>query len=138
MEALHPSLWRASQLGRVGGRVQPSGFAALDAVLPGGGWPAGVLTELLLPHPGVGEWRLLAPALAALQRAGATDGRAPPHSVMLFDPPARPCAWTLAALGLVLPQLLVVQGNGAGAAAARRLPGRAPRDVGRRLPGADL
>jgi protein ImuA len=33
--------------------------------LPGGGWPQGVVTELLLPHPGVGELRLLAPALAA-------------------------------------------------------------------------
>jgi acetyl esterase/lipase len=29
------------------------------------------LTELLLPHPGLGELRLLAPALAAVQARGA-------------------------------------------------------------------
>jgi protein ImuA len=137
LTALHPSLWRASHRGRAGGRVWPSGFDALDAVLPGGGWPAGALTELLLPHPGVGEWRLLAPALAALQRAGAADGSAPPRGVMLFDPPARPCAWTLGALGLVLPQLLVVA-PGATPAPSRRPPGRGRADVARRLPAADL
>jgi protein ImuA len=54
--------------GRTQQAVLASGHAALDAQLPGGGWPVGALTELLLPHPGVGELRLLAPALAALQR----------------------------------------------------------------------
>lgn len=73
--ALHPALWRASQLGRPGREIAwATGFAALDGVLPGGGWPAGALTELLLPHPGVGEWRLLAPVLAAVQRGGAGRG----------------------------------------------------------------
>ena len=57
-----------------------SGFAALDAELPDGGWPRRVLSELLLPHPGVGEIRLLAPPLVAAQRAG--------RPVMIFDPPA--------------------------------------------------
>lgn len=75
--ALHPALWRASQLGRPGREIAwTTGFAALDAVLPGGGWPAGALTELLLPHPGVGEWRLLAPVLAAVQRGGSGRGMA--------------------------------------------------------------
>lgn len=100
-EQLHPALWRAHQVGRQRGVVQPSGFAELDAELPGGGWPARALTELLLPHPGIGELRLLAPALAALQREG--------RSVMLFDPPAAPCGWTLAALGLDLRHLVLVQ-----------------------------
>jgi protein ImuA len=128
---LHPALWRADQLGRAAGAGRPTGFAALDAVLPGGGWPAGALTELLLPHPGVGEWRLLAPALAAVQQGRAGEG---PRSVMLFDPPAEPCAWTLGALGLDLRALVVVQGAAPGA------PRRAPRGragVGAPLPGAD-
>lgn len=97
----HPALWRAHQVARARDAVQPSGFAPLDAELPGGGWPSRALTELLLPHPGVGEVRLLAPALAAVQRAG--------RPLMLFDPPALPCAWTLAALGLDLAQLVVVR-----------------------------
>jgi protein ImuA len=63
--ALHPALWRGHQLGHGAGRALASGFAELDAELPGGGWPRRVLTELLLAHPGVGEIRLLALCLAA-------------------------------------------------------------------------
>lgn len=98
--ALHPALWHAHQLARPGGSVRPSRFAELDAVLPGGGWPTQALTELLLPHPGLGELRLLAPVLAAVQGAG--------HSLMWFDPPAAPCAWALGALGIDTAQLVVV------------------------------
>jgi protein ImuA len=60
-ESLHPALWRAHQVARPHEVVLPSGHADLDTQLPGGGWPARVLTELLLPHAGVGELRLLAP-----------------------------------------------------------------------------
>ena len=100
-EDLHPALWRAHQVGQSREAVFASGHAELDAVLPGGGWPARALTELLLPHPGIGEWRLLAPALAALQ--------AQQRGVMLFDPPAVPFAWALAACGLDVQQLYVVR-----------------------------
>ncbi len=48
---------------------QPTGHAALDALLPGGGWPEASLTELLLAADGVGELRLLLPTLARLTRA---------------------------------------------------------------------
>ncbi len=99
-ESLHPSLWRAHQLGRSADNTLPSGFALLDAQLPGGGWPRRVLTELLLPHPGIGEIRLLAHALAATQRAG--------RLVMLFDPPAVVSAPALLELGLDVDQLLVI------------------------------
>lgn len=98
---LHPALWLGHQLGRAAGAGVPSGFAALDRQLPGGGWPRRTLTELLLLHPGVGEVRLLAPSLAAAQRSG--------RLVMLFDPPAQLSAWALAQLGLDVGQLLVVQ-----------------------------
>ena len=98
---LHPALWLGHQLGRARGDGVASGFAELDAQLPGGGWPRRALTELLLPQPGIGEIRLLAPGLAAAQR----DGRL----VMLFDPPAQLSAWALAQLGLDVAQLLVVQ-----------------------------
>ena len=99
-ETLHPMLWLGHQLGRSAEQPVSSGFHALDAQLPGGGWPRKALTELLLPHPGVGEIRLLAPCLAALQRAG--------RLVMLFDPPAALAATALAALGLEVEQLLVI------------------------------
>lgn len=100
LEQLHPALWRAHQMGAPRDAGLSSGFAELDAQLPGGGWPARALTELLLPHAGIGEMRLLAPALVAVQRGG--------RCVLLFDPPALPHAWTLAALGLDLRQLVLV------------------------------
>ncbi|MFY9509653.1 MAG: translesion DNA synthesis-associated protein ImuA, partial [Rubrivivax sp.] len=104
-EDLHPALWRAHQLGRSRGVTVASGYTELDAVLPGGGWPAGSLSELLLPHAGLGELRLLAPALAAVQ--------AQQRDVMLFDPPAQPCAWVCKACGLDLQQLYVVHSRAA-------------------------
>jgi protein ImuA len=115
LEGLHPALWRAHQLGRQHLAGLASGFEALDAQLPGGGWPPGVLTELLLPHEGLGELRLLAPVLAAVQ--------AQQRCVMCFDPPAALCAWALAALGLDLQRLVVLQARQPLKGAARaRLP----------------
>jgi protein ImuA len=105
-ETLHPALWLGHQLGRPAAQTLASGFAALDAELPGGGWPRRALSELLLPHPGVGEIRLLAPALVATQRAG--------HLVMVFDPPAALSAAALAALGFELAELLVVHSRTSG------------------------
>ncbi|HSN31507.1 MAG TPA: hypothetical protein VLU41_02395, partial [Ideonella sp.] len=99
-EVLHPALWRAHQLGRHAEQALPSGYPALDGQLPGGGWPRRVLTELLLPHPGVGEIRLLAASLAAVLRAG--------RLVMLFDPPAALSGWSLLQLDIDPQQLLVV------------------------------
>lgn len=117
----HPLLWRAHQLGRADAPAVPTGFSELDAELPGGGWPHRALTELLLPHAGVGEMRLLAPALAGIAGRG--------RCVMLFDPPAALSGWVLGQLGVDVQQLLVVYGReGArGAAVLRRI-----------LPSADL
>lgn len=119
LETLHPALWRASQLGWSCQAGLASGFAQLDAVLPGGGWPARALTELLLPHPGVGELRLVAPVLAAVQ------GRE--RCVLWFDPPGQPSPWALEALGVRTRQLVVVRSR-------VLLKGRARE----RLPAADL
>ncbi len=138
--ALHPSLWRASQLGGVRRRVTASGFELLDAELPGGGWPHGELTELLLAQPGIGELRLLAPALAAVAQAGGGD-TAPPGSrcVMLFDPPAVLSAWALQQQGLDSRHWLVVHSRAVPSAESARH--GAPRGANRLaplLPAADL
>ncbi|MCB2044207.1 MAG: translesion DNA synthesis-associated protein ImuA [Rhodoferax sp.] len=61
----NPDIWRAAALARPAGRALPSGHAALDAQLPGGGWPVGALVEILQAHSAQNEWRLLLPALAA-------------------------------------------------------------------------
>ncbi len=103
LEHLHPALWRAHQLGRGRDAVQASGYAALDAQLPGGGWPQRAITELLLAGPGWGEIRLLAPALAKVGAAG--------RGVLLLGPPADPCAEAMEQLGLDLRRCVVIRGD---------------------------
>ena len=98
-ETLHPALWLGHQLGRQGDDAVSSGFASLDTALPGHGWPKRCLSELLVPHPGIGEMRLIAPSLSATQTR---------RVVMLFDPPLQLQSSVLASLGLDLDQLLIV------------------------------
>lgn len=93
---MHPSLWRASQLARSSTRCVDTGHAALSAQLPGGGWPAGALVDLLLQQPGIGEMRLLRPALAEVAA----------RRIVLLQPPHPPQALALAALGVPPSQLI--------------------------------
>jgi protein ImuA len=65
-ESIHPSLWLGSQLASGRANVVPCGFENLAAELPGGGWPRGALTDVLVQQAGVGELRLLLPALRAV------------------------------------------------------------------------
>src|SRR6478752_821330 len=99
----HPRIWRGSALAG-GVPTVPTGFAELDAELPGGGWPAGGLTELLVPTKGIGELGLLMPALARLTCAG--------KKVVWLAPPYLPYAPALAAAGIDLPHLALVRAAG--------------------------
>lgn len=83
------------------GAVRASGHAALDAELPGGGWPCGALTELLQPQPALLEWRLLGPVARAL----AAEGR----PIVLVGPPQVPHLPGLAQCGLPASALVWVQ-----------------------------
>lgn len=75
-----PGVWHADSLGAGQGQAQPTGYAPLDAQLPGGGWPVGALTEVLQPLAGQHEWQLVLPALAqaTARRTGAVVAVAPP------------------------------------------------------------
>ncbi|MEW6464466.1 MAG: hypothetical protein AB1434_01060 [Pseudomonadota bacterium] len=95
-----PDVWRADALSAAPARVCASGHAALDAVLPGGGWPLGALVELLQQAPVQAVWRLLAPALATL------DG-----AVVLVGAPLPPFAPALEAQGLAAQRLLWVRAD---------------------------
>jgi protein ImuA len=89
-EAVHPSLWRASQLARSNSRCIDTGHLALSNLLPGGGWPTGALVDLLVQQPGIGELRLLAPALSKVAA----------RKVAVLQPPHRPQILALASMGI--------------------------------------
>src|SRR4030088_1604434 len=81
-------IWRGDSLNRAGTPTVACGFPELDAELPGGGWPAGALTEILPAHEGIGELRLLGPALAGLSQRGLRLAWiAPPHLPHAPAPP---------------------------------------------------
>ncbi|MCU0940819.1 MAG: hypothetical protein MUC86_17295, partial [Burkholderiaceae bacterium] len=113
---LERHVWRADDLPADDAALaRPSGFAALDAELPGGGWPQGQLVELLLDTPGLGELSLLAPALAAVsaeQRAcvwvlPVQAGPRPAARVTSAVP--LPYAPALRAAGIALARCMFVQ-----------------------------
>ncbi|HEX2199608.1 MAG TPA: translesion DNA synthesis-associated protein ImuA [Burkholderiales bacterium] len=98
----HP-VWRGGALSCAVPAI-PSGFAELDRELPGGGWPAAGLSEILAGREGIGELQLVLPALARLSWAG--------KRVVWIAPPHLPYAPALAAAGVDLAQLAVVQARG--------------------------
>jgi hypothetical protein len=98
----HPGIWRGEECARTAAAV-PSGFPALDACLPGSGWPEGALTELFTPVAGIGELSLLMPLCARLTQAG--------RWVVFVCAPYVPYAPGLAAAGLDLRRLLLVESS---------------------------
>jgi hypothetical protein len=97
----HPGIWRGAELARSARPGIASGFAPLDAELPGGGWPCGALTEILPQHQGIGELRLLGPALARLAAQG--------KFIAWIAPPHLPYAPALAAAGIALARIVIVK-----------------------------
>lgn len=95
-----PCLWKGRQISQAQAAL-PTGHAPLDNRLPGGGWPRGAVTELITAQPGLGEFSLLFPALAAAGQAG--------RWLLLVDPPWIPYPATLYGHGLCLERLLLVR-----------------------------
>jgi len=96
----NPAIWRGDEQARVALPSIPTGFSELDDELPGGGWPRGMVSELLTERHGIGELSLLMPALAQLSQQ---DGW-----LMLIAPPWVPYAPALAARGIRLSRVIVV------------------------------
>ncbi len=95
-------MWRASSLDYDWQKGVSTGFAELDRQLAGSGWPADGLTELLHDQPGIGEFRLLSPALARMSQTQA-------RWILLVSPPYLPYAPALAGAGIDLSRVLVVE-----------------------------
>lgn len=96
-------VWRADAVDQAVARTLDTGYAALNAVLPGGGWPQGALVEVLQAQTGLHEWGLVAPALAGLQV------QAPGQLMVLVGAPYVPFGPALGARRLDMQRLLCVQ-----------------------------
>jgi protein ImuA len=94
------SIWRADQMGSWQATAATTGYQQLDQELPGQGWPRSALIELLLQQPGIGEMRLLKPALEIIARK---------RRVALVQPPYLPQAAAWLDWGMAPEQLLWIQ-----------------------------
>ena len=93
-------IWRGNRFpARI--KAVSSGFNELDEHLPGGGWPRGALSEILMAQHGIGALRLLAPALARLSQNAK-------RWICWVAPPYIPYAPALVSAGIDLSRVLLV------------------------------
>jgi cell division inhibitor SulA/protein ImuA len=113
-------VWRLKDASAAPARpVWSTGKSALDARLPGGGWPTASLIEVLLDDTGLGEVQLFLPALVASQRGTVPSSADPAKTsdsgaldapwLVWIAPPYEPYAPALAQQGIELSRLLVVR-----------------------------
>ena len=95
-------LWRASSINADHIQHCSTGFTSLDKELPGTGWPADGVTEFLHDRAGIGELRLLAPALARMTHEQN-------RWVLFVSPPYIPYPPALAQAGIDLTRVIVSQ-----------------------------
>jgi protein ImuA len=101
---LPPQVWRGRELAQAQERTLSTGHAALDAQLPGKGWPVGNLIEVLQREAQQHVWQLAGPSLGeAMRRTG--------HPAVLVQPPYQPFGPSLCAQGMSPEQLLCVQAD---------------------------
>ena len=93
----------------------PSGHAALDAQLPGGGWPGNALVQIQQAAHSHAEWALLLPALARQARQAQQQG----GKLVLVAPPYLPFTPALQAAGIAPQRLCCVP----------QAPGRSAQDL---------
>lgn len=97
----HPNLWRGNDFAPVATPSVSTGYAELDVNLPGAGWPTGVITEIHVERPGIGELQLVMPAAAHLTQAE--------RWLVMIAPPYLPYAPALATHGVKLSRLMLIR-----------------------------
>lgn len=95
----HQLLWQGDTVWAKDSGIS-TGFSALDQALPTRGWPSNALTEMIVPYWGIGELRLLLPAMRRLNQQH--------RQIVWIAPPYLPYAPALVKAGLSLYYVLVV------------------------------
>jgi hypothetical protein len=94
-------IWRGFQNSPSTGQVVSSGFRPLDAYLPGGGWPLGALTEILIDDIAHSPLWLVLPGLLRLT--------ALKHHQIWVYPPHIPYPPALASRGINLDKTVILK-----------------------------
>lgn len=94
-----PDIWSGGQVATRHSRS--TGFRALNDRLPGHGWPLGLLVELMPMAEGIGELRLVLPALKQLCHEA--------RDIVLVRPPHVPYPPGLAQAGLPLNRIIWIE-----------------------------
>ena len=102
----NPAIWRARDLPAESQAQNglPTGFPVLDHLLYHGGWPRVALTEILCDSHGIGNMRLLMPALSSLCEEEI-------RWLAWINPPFTPYAPALVSWGIAIERLLVAYPN---------------------------
>ncbi len=95
-------VWRGKAVSQPGTAVHSSGYPGMDDLLPGGGWPAGGVVEVITASFGIGEVRLLVPLMRSLSQERK-------QWILWVAPPFQPYAPALAQLGIHIDRIVVVQ-----------------------------
>lgn len=96
-----PHVWRGRELAQAVETTVSTGHSALDAQLPGGGWPLGCLVEVMQAEAQQHVWQLFGPGVGAAIAGG--------DPAVLVHPPYQPFGPSLRAQGIAPERLICVQ-----------------------------
>ena len=96
----NPALWRMKDFGRYSPQGMTTGYPQLDSILPEQGWPKSTLVEVITPHWGIGELKLLLPLMKYM-----TEQK---RYLLWVSPPYIPYAPALVEAGVDINYLIVI------------------------------
>ena len=97
----NPRIWWAKDAGRYMMTGTATGYPELDAILPGSGWPANAIVEMVTPQWGIGELQLLLPLMRNITQQK--------RWMLWISPPYVPYAPALEHAGISMDRIIIVQ-----------------------------
>jgi hypothetical protein len=97
----NPAIWRMGDFGHHSAPGVATGYPQLDRILPERGWPKNALVEVITPHWGIGELKLLLPLMKSV-----TEQK---RYLLWVAPPYIPYAPALAEAGVDIDYVIVIK-----------------------------